>query len=297
MKLLKKIGKWAIYLFIIMATLFIAGSHIMDSIMYQSDEEVLAYFTEYPASGTVEYVSCGDVKMRVVRASSGKRKACIIFSHGAPGSWDAFKGFLVDENLLEMADLISYDRPGYGNSDPDNSYIDIGFQGRCLNEIMLSRTYDKYFLVGHSYGGPIVMEASMLNSEQVKGAVLLAPVVDPETEKYFPGGKLAYWSWSRWVWPKGFQVSADEKYSHADELNQFKNRLRNYNTPTLFLHSMDDWIAPSAGNVAFMNDMVPDSIYHSRIYDDKGHLFIWTDQEMVVELILEFIRGDLKEND
>lgn len=269
----------------------------MDSMMHYSDDDVVQLFSEHETTGSVEYINCGGVDTRVIRTTKGHKDRCIIFSHGAPGSWDAFKGFLTDSQLLEAADLVSYDRPGYGNSYDGQSYPDIAFQADCLLEIVNSRNYEKVYLVGHSFGGPIILEAALNGKEVIDGVILLAPVVDPETEKFFPGGKLAYWSWSRWLWPTGFQVSADEKYNHVEELRSLEEKMDQYQTPTLFVHSKDDWIAPAAGNIDYIKRNIPDSLLVNKIYDDKSHLFIWTDQDMVVELILDFINGELKEND
>ncbi|NNF33947.1 MAG: alpha/beta hydrolase, partial [Saprospiraceae bacterium] len=230
MKLVKKIGKWLLYSLIVVFVLIIAGSHIMDSMMYYSDEDVIQMFLEHEASGAVEYINCEGVDMRVIRSTTGQRGRCIIFSHGAPGSWDAFKGFLTDSRLLETADLVSYDRPGYGNSSDGQSYPDIEFQADCLIDIFLSRAYEEVYLVGHSFGGPIIMEVALKVRQEVNGVILLAPVVDPETEKFFPGGKLAYWPWSRWLWPTGFQVSADEKYTHVEELRSLEEKMDQYKT-------------------------------------------------------------------
>ena len=259
--------------------------------MHYSDEDVLQFFEENGRIGKVESIACGDATIRVVKSGNNSSKSCIIFSHGAPGSWDAFKGFLVDARLLSEADLISYDRPGYGGSGTGQSYPEISFQAECLIELMDTSHYDSFYLVGHSFGGPIVMEAAMLDPLNIDGVVLIAPVVDPATEKYFIGGKLAYWPLTRWLWPQNFQVSADEKYKHVEELQNMESAMDSYQTSTLFIHSMDDWIAPAAGNIEFLGKMVPDTLLESRIYQDKGHLVLWTDHDMVVDLILEFIRG------
>jgi len=293
----KKIGKWLLYLLIVLVLIVIVGSHVMDSVMYYTDKEIIQLFSEHEASGSVEYIRCGGVNTRVIRSTTGQKDQCIIFSHGAPGSWDAFKDFLTDIQLLKTADLVGYDRPGYGNSYDVDSHPDIEFQAECLLDIVVSRDYEEVYLVGHSFGGPIIIEAALAGGKEIDGVILLAPVVDPETEKFFPGGKLAYWSLSRWVWPTGFQVSADEKYTHVEELRSLEAKMHKYSTPTLFVHSTDDWIAPATGNIEYINRNIPDSLLVNKIYDDKSHLFIWTDQEMVVELILDFMNGELKEND
>ena len=43
-------------------------------------------------------------------------KPTLFFIHGSPGSWDAFKTYLKDEDLRANFRLISIDRPGFGQS-------------------------------------------------------------------------------------------------------------------------------------------------------------------------------------
>jgi pimeloyl-ACP methyl ester carboxylesterase len=40
----------------------------------------------------------------------------LFFVHGSPGSWDAYKQFLEDSDLLKKFRIVSIDRPGFGYS-------------------------------------------------------------------------------------------------------------------------------------------------------------------------------------
>src|SRR6187402_100491 len=41
----------------------------------------------------------------------------LLFIHGTPGSWTAFEPYLKDTLLIARFRLISFDRPGFGDSD------------------------------------------------------------------------------------------------------------------------------------------------------------------------------------
>src|SRR5437763_10015153 len=41
----------------------------------------------------------------------------LIFIHGSPGSWEVFKDYLRDSDLLRQYNMISIDRTGFGFSD------------------------------------------------------------------------------------------------------------------------------------------------------------------------------------
>ena len=60
-------------------------------------------------------------------------------------------------------------------------------------------------------------------------------------------------------------------------------------TPTLYIHSLDDAIAPAQGNIKFMERKVNEKIIKSKILEDQGHLVIWTNKDLITELILDFI--------
>ena len=45
----------------------------------------------------------------------------LLFVHGTPGSWDAFKAYLKNKELLQYYRIISIDRPGFGYSDFGNA--------------------------------------------------------------------------------------------------------------------------------------------------------------------------------
>ena len=85
--------------------------------MHFSDEKAVEFFDENQFRGGLKKMEINNrsVKM-VVEDEEDSDGTLLIFVHGAPGSWDAFKKYVVDKDIRERARVVSIDRPGYGGS-------------------------------------------------------------------------------------------------------------------------------------------------------------------------------------
>ncbi|MDN3654850.1 alpha/beta hydrolase [Ferruginibacter paludis] len=107
----------------------------------------------------------------------------IVFVHGSPGSWDAFAQYMQDKDLLMKYRMISIDRPGFGYSDFGNAQH-IEDQSALISPLFkLWRNGKPLYLVGHSLGGPMIIQLNADNPRLFDGLVLLAGSVDPAEEK------------------------------------------------------------------------------------------------------------------
>ena len=118
---------------------------------------------------------------------------------------------VLDDMMLALAGhlpghrLIALDRPGFGQS-PRRSGLDAGAlrQAERLNRALVRLDVGPAVLVGHSFGGPVVLAMAMAEPERTRGVVSLAPLVLPEARlehllfgpRGWPlvGGWLAGWS-------------------------------------------------------------------------------------------------------
>ena len=82
--------------------------------------EITEYFEEKGFDGSIENIVVNGIHVRLfLRSQKNQIVFFLIFVHGAPGSWDAFKDYLTDEDLKSKARVVAYDRPGYGGSGTD----------------------------------------------------------------------------------------------------------------------------------------------------------------------------------
>ncbi|MBN1186230.1 MAG: alpha/beta hydrolase [Bacteroidales bacterium] len=98
--------------------------------------------------------------------------------HGTPmGHWDK-----ILDGVSELAPLITYDRPGIGESEPDNEIPTIKNVSSKLIKILKCLDIEPpYVLVGHSLGGAYVRGFAVYYPELLAGLVIIDPADFTET--------------------------------------------------------------------------------------------------------------------
>lgn len=105
------------------------------------------------------------------RAGPNGRRA-VVWHHGTPNVG------LPPEPLFPIADrlgirFVSYDRPGYGGSDPDPGRS-VGSAAVDVRVIVDALGIERFGTIGHSGGGPHALACAALLPERVTGAVSVA---------------------------------------------------------------------------------------------------------------------------
>ena len=100
--------------------------------------------------------------------------------YGTPmGHWDR-----VLDGVSQLAPLVTYDRPGIGESEPDNEMPTIKNVAdkliKILNQLHLE---PPYVLVGHSLGGAYVRGFAVYYPEMLAGLVIIDPADFTETQQ------------------------------------------------------------------------------------------------------------------
>ena len=99
--------------------------------------------------------------------------------HGTPmGHWDR-----ILNGVSELAPLVTYDRPGIGESEPDNEMPTIKNVSDKLIKILKYLDIEPpYVLVGHSLGGAYVRGFAVYYPELLAGLVIIDPADFTETQ-------------------------------------------------------------------------------------------------------------------
>lgn len=291
MKTVKKVivifFKWGIPSLLVVG--FVA-MRLIAAWMHYTDEEICESLMDADVPCKVGYIESQDYRVRTAHMSKEKKETLLIACHGAPGSLDFFFPYMKDEALLEAVDIISYDRPGYGASGLGMALSGLSEQAQVIEDIKKKYVYDSYVLLGHSYGGPIVVEHALNHPEKIDQIVLVCPAIDPYSEKYFWFSPIAYWPWTRWYVPDAFKVAGVEKYSHEAELRKLESKMPELRVPLLYIQGEQDAIAPARGNIAYIRSMVPDALLKMKLYPEGGHLIIWNDVNNITKDMLSVIR-------
>ena len=159
---MKKIVKILLYLFAAIMLIFsIVGTTSRDMI-------------NIPANFEGKYIEISGIKVRYIQIGKGQD---ILFIHGVPGSIEDWEPVI--SSLSSNYRVTVYDRPGHGYSSAEkigynlehNANIALGL----INELHL----ENVIVVGHSYGGSVIMALAVRNPHQVKAFIPIAGATYP----------------------------------------------------------------------------------------------------------------------
>ena len=248
----------------------------------QSDSKTLAYFEKKGKSAVIQRMDYLGKSIRFIESQNEQNgDALIIFVHGAPGSSQDMLYFLADSTLLQKARMISVDRLGYGFSDYGHAEVSISKQAEMISALIKDAQESQIILVGHSFGGPIVAKAAVLDSK-IDGILMLAPVNDPYHEKMFKVSYFGKWKLTRWMLSKAFKVSADEKFAHEAELLKMKDDWKKLNIPVVHIHGDKDGLAPIE-NIAWSEQNIPSENLKIVRDENLDHFIPFKNRELVVQ--------------
>jgi uncharacterized protein len=250
----------------------------------EGDALVYNSFKKTNVQPTILRTGIENADVRFIQTGSSLQKQVIIFVHGAPGSADAFYRYLKDPELLESFQLVSLDRLGYGDSEKSLAQPSVIVHAESLKPIIERYTKQgkKVFLVGHSYGGPIVAKLAMDLPLRVAGIMLLAPVIDPENEKIFWFSKLGKTPPTSWITPQPMKVATVEKLAHANALSEIKDGWHLIEQPVIYMHGDNDMIAPYA-NIDFARRKLINAKTTYITIEGENHFLPWKQYELVKE--------------
>jgi pimeloyl-ACP methyl ester carboxylesterase len=119
-----------------------------------------------------------------VSAGSGQP---VVLIHGNPGSHHDYT-FGVIERLSESYHVFAFDRPGHGYSERhDSVHTTVEVQARIIRDALQKLGIEKPVLVGHSWGGSLVLAAAVAYANELSAIVLLAPAA-------YPSLRVEWWS-------------------------------------------------------------------------------------------------------
>jgi pimeloyl-ACP methyl ester carboxylesterase len=216
----------------------------------------------------------------------------VLFVHGSPGSWTAFKEFFKDSVLLSRAKLVSVDRPGFGYSTYGKAESSLAKQAACIFPLL--KHYGNQapvILVGHSLGGPLIARIAMDYPDWVKGLIFVAPSVDPALEPY---------SWYRkpmnkvgWLLPGSIRASNREIISLKSELELMLPLWKMIQKPAIVIQGDQDNLVPPA-NAAFVKKMLVNSDVEIEMINNMNHFIPWNRPEVIQKAIIRMLNNNQK---
>jgi len=174
----------------------------------------------------------------------------LVFIHGSPGGWHRFNMFLSDPDLAGRFRMISIDRPGFGHSEFGHP---MHLQDQCkilLTLIRELKTEQPMFLMGHSYGGPVVAKLAADDSHLFRMVIIAAGAIDPMLEKKEILRHLIEIKPLCWFIPGAHKPSNTELLYLKKDLFPLAGELERITCPVAFIHGDRDKVVP-VENVAY----------------------------------------------
>lgn len=270
-------------------TICFAGLMIlMNSCMQfrSTQKEIDEYFRDKMYPGVVRSYYVGRQKINYLTAGNDSLPL-VVFIHGSPGSLDAFIHFLSDTTLLKKTQMISVDRPGFGESNFGYAEPSLEKQVDELKVILDRHKNGRpAYLVGHSLGGPIIARMAMDYPEMVDGLVFVAASIDPELEpdEWFRGPLAT--PFLKWMLPRSIRASNEEIYQLEPQLNQMLPMWSKITCPSVFIQGQqDDLVAPA--NADFAKKMIVNAPLEIVVVDSTNHFVPWTRPYLIRDAILK----------
>lgn len=173
----------------------------------------------------------------------------VVLVHGAPADASSWDRLLAGQRDGLPGRVVVIDRLGYGNSTPGR-HTSLATQAAALEPFLRPIDGMRPVLVGHSFGGPVVLRAAVDYADQVAGVVLVAGACD------------AYMKDARWfrrsidfialVVPEPWEVSNRELLDLTDENRAMEPMLDRVTCPVVILHGEWDAVCPHDTTVAYL---------------------------------------------
>jgi pimeloyl-ACP methyl ester carboxylesterase len=251
-------------------------------------EKTSQFFKEHQISFKDTIITYNGQMVRWIAAGDAT-KPMVLFIHGSPGSWDAFKDYLSDSALLQKAYLVALDRPGYGGSGSIGLSTLQAQAEAVASGFIFNKDTQKITVVAHSYGGPIAVKLALLFPNQIKQLILIAPTIAPEVEEGIgfkrKAQSMTEWKWWSWTLGSDMMNSAKEMEPLPNEVREMQKDFLKLNLPITEIHGTDDPLAPYANQAYVMHEMKNAQV-DTFMLSGKNHFIPFTMPDKMIEIIL-----------
>ena len=194
---------------------------------------------------------------------------------------------MCDSLLLSKFRIISIDRPGFGASEY-YSALHLQQQADAVNGLLnkIKNTKPMY-LIGHSYGGPLVTLLAADHPEMVSAIVILAGAIDPTLEPKEKWRKLLL------SYPIKSKLSSNMQQSNAElwylktDLIILKEKLPLISCPVYVLHAENDMLV-NFKNVDYIKTKFTNAQVNIMTFKKGNHFIPTNKRKEIVKLLSTF---------
>jgi len=300
----------------IVGLVLLAALAAVAGLMIYTALEVRRIRRAYPPIG--QFVPADGLRLHYVREGDGEP---VVMLHGRDGTLQEFT-FSFFGQAAEHYDAIAFDRPGYGYSEwPEDERLSLEVQARLIHQGLSQLSVEDPLLVGHSYGGAVVLRYLLDYPDEVRGAVLLAPagslfafpnipIVGPfltHTILLPVGRKVAEGMYEQAFWPDpapeayvetmkalylrpaNFTATAGELAVMQDSVQAISPRYGEIQVPVIILAGSSDQMVDVKGNAWRLAEALPNG--ELVLVEGTGHKLHHTHPDVVMDAIDEVMEA------
>ncbi len=185
------------------------------------------------------HLHLGDTSLHYIKVGRDTLPT-LFFIHGSPGSWEAYKEYLLDKKLLKFFRIIAIDRPGYGYSSFGTPFH-LKEQSELIYKIVEHEQNGKAFhLIGHSLGGPVVVKMAQDHPQSYASLTILAGSISPYDEPKEGWRKILIYTPLQYFLPTIMRISNIEIYYFKEALYGMLPNYDKLTMPVTFIHGDKD---------------------------------------------------------
>lgn len=251
-----------------------------------SDKKAAESFTARGVKAEMIYLEVNGVSMHYVKTGNDTFPT-LFFIHGSPGSWDAFKQYLEDSNLLARFRMISIDRPGFGYSNFGHA-LNLDEQSAIISVVLKSVANGKpVYFIGHSLGGPLCVRLAIDNPGMAKALVLLSAAIDPALEKPEKWRLLLMNNPLQYVAPGAMRPSNYELWYLKADLKKMQQEIQHAQLPyTWMIHGNKDQMVPY-DNTLFAKKYFDPAKLKIITIEGANHFIPWSHYNRIKEVLMQ----------
>ncbi|MBL7703385.1 MAG: alpha/beta hydrolase [Ferruginibacter sp.] len=250
-----------------------------------SDNKAKEEFAQKGLLVSFRYTSADNTGVHYAKAGNDSLPT-LFFVHGSPGSWDAFKIYMMDTSLLRHFRIISVDRPGFGYTGFGTA---LRLEEQCLliNKVVEKENNHKpLHLVGHSIGGPVIVHLAQKYPEEFASLTILAGSISPYEEPKEYWRYLFMYTPLKILMPGAFRPSNDEIIYFKKDLYHIDTMYEAIKIPVTFIHGDKDKFV-TVKNVEYGKNKLTHNVgVNAIIINGAGHFIPWEYFDLIKKHLL-----------
>ncbi|MFI4862048.1 MAG: alpha/beta fold hydrolase [Phycisphaerales bacterium JB063] len=214
----------------------------------------------------------------------------VVLVHGSPADASSWNKLLTQTRDDLPTHVVVIDRLGFGNSTP-GTHGSLADQAAAIEPFLQPVNGQRPILVGHSYGGPVVLRAAVDYPDRVGGIILVAGACD------------AYMNDAQWfrrsvdfislVVPEPWEVSNAELLALTDENRAMESMLDRVVCPVVIIHGTWDAVCPHDATVAYLESRLANAAKVQTVSLERtGHNIHLSNPAVIAEHIRRLSEGE-----